>query len=239
MKKSALSAVLVLIYSGTYACVTCNKQIQESIFNSTFYPNLFIMLSAFIVLAILVAILGRISTRRHQKGVASFAGMQLLNPVPLTSAATVLGIGIGGFIDGIVLHQIMQWHEMLSNKLPPSTLINKSVNMFWDGVFHGFCLVVVLIGVVLIWKLLWRKDIDRSGNLLAGGLLLGWGLFNIVEGIIDHHLLKLHNVREITPHTDAWNYGFLVLSVLFIVIGYLMTRQQKQVVPVSNQEKVL
>lgn len=44
----------------------------------------------------------------------------------LAFAAIVLGIGLGGFVDGIVLHQILQWHEMLSNKIPPDTLVNKA-----------------------------------------------------------------------------------------------------------------
>lgn len=100
---------------------------------------------------------------------------------------------MGGFVDGIFLHQILQVHEMLSNKISALDYIGKSVNMFWDGIFHAFCFIVVLIGIILLWKLLKRKDVDHSGNLFAGGLLLGWGLFNIVEGIIDHQLLKLHN----------------------------------------------
>ncbi|GEO11427.1 membrane protein [Segetibacter aerophilus] len=143
------------------------------------------------------------------------------------AAATVLGIGLGGFIDGIVLHQILQWHEMLSNKIPATTYIGKSVNMFWDGIFHAFTLLVTITGVILLWKLLRRKDINRSGNLLAGGMLFGWGLFNLLEGIADHQLLKLHNVREITPDKQLWNLGFLGLSILFIVVGLLISKRRK------------
>lgn len=141
----------------------------------------------------------------------------------------ILGIGVGGFIDGIVLHQILQWHEMLSNKLPPTTLVAKSVNMFWDGIFHAFTLIVTLIGIGLLWKLLWRKDIDRSGNLLAGGMLFGWGLFNIIEGIIDHHLLKLHNVKEASANPGAWNVGFLGVSVILLIVGYLLINKRKEI----------
>jgi uncharacterized membrane protein len=28
----------------------------------------------------------------------------------------LLGIGLGGFVDGIVLHQILQWHHMLTSE---------------------------------------------------------------------------------------------------------------------------
>jgi uncharacterized membrane protein len=137
----------------------------------------------------------------------------------------VLGIGLGGFIDGIVLHQILQWHEMLTNKLAPVTVEAKSVNMFWDGIFHAFTLIVVFIGVLLLWKLLKRKDIDKSGRLLAGGMLKGWALFNIVEGIINHHLLNLHNVKE-SVEPDFFNYAFLGISVIMLLIGWLLCRRR-------------
>ncbi len=69
----------------------------------------------------------------------------------------VLGNGLGGFIDGILLHQILQWHEMLSNKIEITSVLGKSINMFWDGVFHFFYLIVSFIGILLLWKLLFRK----------------------------------------------------------------------------------
>lgn len=212
---------------GNMACITCNKQIQEAIWNSTFFPNLLTMLSAFFVLAGVVGLLSFLSAKRYRARQAAYPDRKELTPVPLTTAAMVLGIGLGGFADGIVLHQILQWHEMISNKVPPTDYVGKSVNMFWDGVFHAFCLVVVLLGVVLLWKQLWRNDIERSGRLLAGGMLLGWGVFNIIEGIIDHHLLKLHNVREIAVNVPAWNWGFLGLSVVMIMAGYALAHKRR------------
>jgi uncharacterized membrane protein len=219
MKRSLLVLIILACSKTILACTTCNKQIQDAIYNSTFFPNLFTMLSAFIVLAAIVSALSVAYGRWHKTATASYKNNIIANPVPLATAATILGIGLGGFIDGIVLHQVLQWHEMLSNKLPPSTLVNKSVNMFWDGVFHAFCLLVVFVGVILFWKLLFKKDIDKSGILLAGGLLFGWGVFNIVEGVIDHQLLKLHNVREITTNPESWNVGFLALSVIMLAAG--------------------
>jgi len=145
--------------------------------------------------------------------------------VPLISASTTLGIGIGGFADGTILHQILQWHEMLSNKIPPTTLLNKSVNMFWDGIFHFFCLIVVLIGLFLLVKLFFRTDVIISSKTFIGGLFLGWGIFNIVEGIINHQILKLHNVREITTDIAIWNYSFLGISVIFLIIAWILINQ--------------
>ncbi|HET8916238.1 MAG TPA: DUF2243 domain-containing protein, partial [Propionibacteriaceae bacterium] len=48
-------------------------------------------------------------------------------------AGIVLGVGLGGFVDGITLHQIMQWHNMGSALLPPTTMDAMAKNMLWDG----------------------------------------------------------------------------------------------------------
>ena len=220
MRTTVPLAVLAFIPYPALACITCNKQVQEGIYNSTFFPNLLTMLSAFIVLAIVVAVLSAVSAKRHRSRIQINSG--LLTPVPLTTAATVL-------------HQILQWHEMLSFRIPTTDIVGKSVNMFWDGVFHAFCLVVVLIGVVLLWNLLGRKDIDRSGKLLAGGMLLGWGLFNIVEGIIDHHILKLHNVFELAVNHGPANYIFLGISVVMIIVGFALVNSNTKHVQTTSR----
>jgi uncharacterized membrane protein len=220
--KKTLLAVLLLSGPAAFACTTCNKDLQTAIFDSTFYPNLFIMLLAFLVLGVIVVILVFL-TSQHEKKRNLYD--QKLTVVPLIAASTTLGIGMGGFFDGTVLHQILQWHEMLSNKIPPVTVINKSVNMFWDGIFHFFCWIVVLIGIFLLTKLFFRKDVIVTWKTFIGGLFLGWGLFNIVEGVIDHQILRLHNVREITTDVNFWNYSFLGISVLFLIIAFILIRK--------------
>ena len=223
LKRSIVFLVPLFAADAAFACTTCNKNLQKGIFDSTFYPNLFTMLLAFIVLGLVVVALSVLASRREKRN-QSYQ-LQKLTAVPLISAATTLGIGLGGFIDGIFLHQILQWHEMLSNKIPPVTLLNKSVNMFWDGIFHAFCLIVVLVGIVLLFKLFFRKDVIISKNVFWGSLVLGWGLFNLIEGLIDHQILKLHNVREVTTNIPLWNYGFLAFSVFLIVLGSVMIRK--------------
>lgn len=224
-KRSIVLLLLVLVAKPVFACTTCNKNLQKGIFDSTFYPNLFTMLLAFAVLGLVVLLLSVLASRNEKRN--QIDQIQKLTIVPLISAATTLGIGLGGFVDGIFLHQILQWHEMLSNKIPPVTLLNKSVNMFWDGIFHTFCLVAVLIGIILLLKLFFRKNVIITKTIFWGSLLLGWGLFNLIEGIIDHQILKLHNVREITANVPLWNYGFLVFALLLIVFGFILIEKGK------------
>lgn len=223
MKKFLVFLTLFFGSIEAFPCTTCNKDLQKAIFDSTFYPNLFKMMMAFIIIGIIVVVLAVITTKREKRKYQNAAAK--LTIVPLITATTTLGIAIGGFIDGIFFHQILQWHEMLSNKLPPVTLMNKSVNMFWDGIFHAFCLIVAIIGICLMFRLLLRKDIIVTKTAFNGGLILGWGIFNIVEGIIDHQILKLHNLREITTNVLAWNYGFLAFAVVLILIGSLMIKK--------------
>ena len=108
MKRYFLTALLISSSLVVFTCITCNKQVQEGIYNSQFYPNLLTMLSAFIVLAVVVAALSAIVTKRHKMRIAANPNTQIPSPVPLTTASMVVGIGIGGFLDGIVLHQILQ-----------------------------------------------------------------------------------------------------------------------------------
>jgi uncharacterized membrane protein len=61
---------------------------------------------------------------------------------------------------------------------------------------------------------------------LAGGLISGWGLFNIIEGVIDHHLLKLHNVVELAADHDTGNYAFLAVSLLMLIGGYALVNSR-------------
>ena len=146
-------------------------------------------------------------------------------PVPVATAPPILlGIGLGGFIDGIVLHQILQWHSMLSNVVRPSTIEAVHLNMFWDGVFHAATWVVTFVGVMLLWRSGQRGTTPPLGILL-GGMLLGWGAFNVVEGLINHQLLELHNVREVAAPT-FWNFGFLALSAVIFLIGLAMAHQR-------------
>src|SRR3954467_7761839 len=105
-----------------------------------------------------------------------------VNTKPLTAAGTLLGIGLGGFVDGILFHQILQLHSMLSARLPQDELINVKISMVWDGLFHAFTWLATLVGVILLWQAGKQRDSAWSGKLLCGGLFLGWGIFNFIEG---------------------------------------------------------
>lgn len=154
-------------------------------------------------------------------------------PADIRAPATILGVGLGGFADGILLHQVLQWHHMLSatgsdnvglSAYPVDTVAGLQMNTLWDGFFHVFTWLAVLTGL----GMLYARVVDARGALwssrvLWGWVLVGWGLFNVVEGLIDHHLLAIHHVRP-GPYQTWWDVGFLVLGVVLIAGGWLLQR---------------
>lgn len=110
----------------------------------------------------------------------------------------LLGIGFGGFIDGIVLHQILQWHHMLSAEgcCPTSTVLGLEDNTLADGFFHVATWIALMAGTILAMRAWQRGELAPPWGAHVGGLLIGWGGFNLVEGLVDHHLLRVHHVRD-------------------------------------------
>jgi uncharacterized membrane protein len=168
-------------------------------------------------------------TRNHNDGVFSTKSKasQLVHveqSKKTSIAGILLGIGLGGFIDGIVLHQILQWHNMLSNWYPPTTMETMSFNMVWDGLFHAAVWLATLVGVLLLWHAAYHRSAIPSAKAFVGQMILGWGLFNLIEGIVDHQLLAIHYVRQV-PNYQVYNLTFLIFGgVLFILLGWMLMR---------------
>lgn len=144
----------------------------------------------------------------------------------LITAGTLLGIGMGGFFDGILFHQILQFHNMLSSWLPVTTLAALEVNMVWDGLFHAFCWLTTALGLGLLWRAVTRPDGERRGRVLLGAMLLGWGLFNLIEGLIDHQVLQVHHVYP-RGHVMFWDVAFLCSGGLLIGTGWSLIRAER------------
>lgn len=147
------------------------------------------------------------------------------------SAGILLGLGLGGFFDGIVLHQLLQWHHMVSSAgYPPDSVRNLRINTFFDGLFHAGTYVFVVLGLFMLWRTAHRSHLWWSGKLLLGTILMGFGLFNVVEGIVNHHLLGLHHVNETVPASQwiYWDIGFLVWGAAMLAGGWALFRSGKR-----------
>jgi uncharacterized membrane protein len=143
----------------------------------------------------------------------------------LRRAGLVLGMGLGGFVDGILFHMLLQWHHVvcvncLSGEQSPDDLRRE---IFADGLFHVFTLGLTVAGLFMLWRAARRSEVFPSARWLAGALALGWGLFNLIEGVLSHHVLGLHHVKPGEARL-AWDLGFLALGAALVAVGLRATR---------------
>jgi uncharacterized membrane protein len=151
--------------------------------------------------------------------------MMTLRKKPLVIAGLVLGIGLGGFADGILFHQILQLHGMLTGIRPKVTLENAEINMFWDGLFHAVTWCATVAGLTLLWRASRRQaELCWSGQVLVGAMLAGWGLFNLVEGTLDHYILGVHHVYE-NAGLSIWDALFLASGLALLGVGGLLVNR--------------
>jgi uncharacterized membrane protein len=146
----------------------------------------------------------------------------------------VMGLGLGGLLDGVVLHQILQWHHMLTGTggEPPDTVAGLEANTVADGFFHlatWFLITAAMVLTVRAWQ---QGRLAPPWSVHIGALLAGWGVFNVVEGLIDHQLLGVHHVRDDLGAPLGWDLAFIALGLVLIVAGSALTRRR---VPVRRR----
>jgi uncharacterized membrane protein len=145
------------------------------------------------------------------------------------AGSLMMGLGLGGFVDGILFHQILQWHHMATSAgFPPTSLANLEFNTLLDGLFHAGTWVLTFAGLVLVWQ-----GAQRGGWSLQpfiGALLMGFGIFNLVEGVVDHFLLGLHHVNETAPPEQwiYWDIAFLAWGAAMVATGYPLYRRRRK-----------
>lgn len=159
-------------------------------------------------------------------GAADGSGAPAVSILP---PAVVLGLGLGGFVDGIVLHQVLQWHHMLSetDENPPTTLGGLEANVLADGLFHSATWVFVAAGLLWLWQRARAGGWRWGWSTLLGGMAMGWGLFNLVEGVVDHHVLGIHRVRPEAADPLPYDLAFLALGALLLAGGWLVQRRDR------------
>jgi uncharacterized membrane protein len=119
-------------------------------------------------------------------------------------SALLLGFALGGFFDGIMLHQVLQWHHLLS-LVPGSGELRAQI--LWDGLFHILMYLLAVIGLAGLWRA-GREQIER--RQLTIWLLLGFGVWQIVDVVFFHWILGIHRIRVDQPDPLLWDVGWLI-----------------------------
>jgi uncharacterized membrane protein len=131
------------------------------------------------------------------------------HPKVLT-AAVVLGVGLGGFFDGILLHQVLQWHHLLS-LVPGEAFRDLGTQILADGLFHVLMYGVTALGLWLLWRPRAQLGEAGAGRAVAGGALLGFALWNVLDVVFFHWILGIHRIRLNVPDPLSYDLGWLLL----------------------------
>ncbi len=150
------------------------------------------------------------------------------------ASGIAFGVALAGFWDGITLHSILQWHHMISGRVPADNMRGMQLNMIADGFFDFFCWIITVLALVLLFRDAKRQTLPRA-KIYLGWILFGGGLFNLIEGLIDHEMLGIHHVHP-GPHWLAWDIGFLLVGgVLLMAIGWFLRREPaRRLMPLSR-----
>jgi uncharacterized membrane protein len=128
------------------------------------------------------------------------------------SAALMLGFAFSGFFDGILLHQILQWHHLLSLLEPARSL---RTQILADGLFHALMYLVAAWGLWRLYRVRGALADAGGARRLWGGVLIGFGAWNFVDVSLFHWILNLHHIRLDVGDPVVWDVGWLVVFGLF------------------------
>ena len=129
--------------------------------------------------------------------------------------AVLVGIGVAGSLDEIVLHQLLRWHHFYDRG-------SQAAGQIADGLFHLGSTAALVIGLVLLVQR-WRTGPGPLRQAVAG-ILVGAGGFNLYDGTIQHKLLGLHQVRAGAPNNLPYDLVFIGLAAVLLLAGLVLLR---------------
>jgi uncharacterized membrane protein len=109
---------------------------------------------------------------------------------------------------------------------PTSTVLGLEDNTVADGFFHLASWIALMAGTIVAMRAWQRGELAPPWRSHVGGLLVGWGAFNLIEGLVDHHLLGVHHVRDDLGVPLGWDLGFLAFGALLVVVGVILVAKQ-------------
>jgi uncharacterized membrane protein len=140
-------------------------------------------------------------------------------------AGYLIGFSLAGFFDGILLHQILQWHHLLSG-IEGARFQDLRVQVMADGVFHLVMYVLALVGLYLLWHA--RGEARRAGadRLMFANALIGFGVWHVVDAVFVHWMLGFHRIRMDAENLLLWDLIWLVPFGVVPLVAGLLLRQR-------------
>jgi uncharacterized membrane protein len=118
-----------------------------------------------------------------------------------------------------------------------TTVAGLEANTLADGFFHLATWVLVALGVGLMVRAWQRGELAPPWRAHVGLMLAGWGVFNLVEGLIDHQILGVHHVRDDIGAPIGWDLAFLASGVLLLAIGAALVRSARRAGPADRRPR--
>ncbi len=146
-------------------------------------------------------------------------------PPRLRWSGYLLGFAIGGFFDGILLHQVLQWHHLLSGLEGPA-FRDLRVQILADGLFHVAMYVVALVGLFWLARSRHELGLANADRLLLASVLMGFGIWHIVDAVVFHWTMGIHRIRMQTGHPLLWDLAWFFVFGVAIAAGGLLLRRR-------------
>ncbi|MFC0338150.1 Uncharacterized membrane protein [Kushneria avicenniae] len=140
-------------------------------------------------------------------------------------AAILLGIGFMAAIDEIIFHQLLAWHHFVDTGSTALALAS-------DGILHTMELVFLVVGAFLMIELHGRRA--QAPGYRGPGFLLGMGGFQTFDGIVDHKILGLHQVRYV-EHVWLYDIAWIGAGLIMLAIGWKLLQRARQGQATSQQ----
>jgi|SRR5690625_4916394 len=129
-------------------------------------------------------------------------------------AGAVVGVGVMAAVDEIVFHQILAWHHFYDRSTHDIALLS-------DGLLHAAELVMLVAGGYLLVDL--ARSRTLHGASAVGGFFLGAGVFQVFDGLVNHKVLRVHQVRYDVEHLLPYDVAWVSAGVVLLAIGVLLT----------------
>lgn len=138
-------------------------------------------------------------------------------------AGFFIGVALAGFFDGILLHQILQWHSLFSS-LDGQVYQDLRFRMLTDGAFHAAMYGIGLVGLWLLWRGRHEFASEGSGKRFASTLLIGFGVWHLADAVLNHWLLGLHHIKDDDPNWLWLDLAFFALGLVCVGLGITFDR---------------
>ncbi|MFG6501864.1 DUF2243 domain-containing protein [Microbacterium sp. P05] len=133
-------------------------------------------------------------------------------------SGVLFGVGVIAFVDETVFHQLLHWHHFYDRGTSELGLVS-------DGIFHALSWFATIAGLFLFADLRRRRAVNRRRWL--GGVLAGAGAFQLYDGLVQHKVLGLHEIRYVEnlfAYDVVWNLTAALL--LAVGIGLVVTSKR-------------